>query len=106
MGILSIVTFVRTFKLGEAATSFWISRADKGAVLLSVVALLGYALFLVSLGFLITTSLFFLFVTRFIGKKGWVFTVVYSFVSAAAVYILFAILFKAPLPEGILRGIL
>lgn len=104
MGLFSILIFLKTFKMDKGTATFWVADAERRAIVLSICTMIGYAQFVEILGFMLTTILFFFSISRVIARKGWSFTVIYSFASSAGVYVVFSELFKAPLPLGIFGG--
>ena len=75
---------------------FW-----KNAMII-LVSLLVYALLLVPLGFVFTTTLFIAFVLRAIVPQRWSVVIACSILTAAASYLIFEVWLKAQLPKGLL----
>jgi len=75
---------------------FW-----KNAMII-LVSLLVYALLLVPLGFVFTTTLFIAFLLRAIVPQRWSVVIACSILTAAASYLIFEVWLKAQLPKGLL----
>ena len=76
------------------------SHVDIRKLGLVLVCLTGYALLLESLGYLITTSLFFLVIFKSIGSLKLLTNLIVSILSAGISYVLFAVILKVALPSG------
>jgi putative tricarboxylic transport membrane protein len=68
--------------------------------LIILISLLGYALLLVPLGFVIITTLFIAFLLRAIAPQRWSVVIACSILTAAMSYLIFEIWLKAQLPKG------
>ncbi len=73
-----------------------------GRVLIVLAALVGYILFVKTLGFLICTSLFIGFLLKAIVPQRWPTVIAVSLITALASYGIFEVWLKAQLPRGIL----
>ncbi len=73
---------------------FW-----KNAIII-LISLLAYALLLVPLGFVITTTLFIAFLLRAIVPQRWSVVMACSILTAAISYLIFEVWLKAQLPKG------
>lgn len=71
-------------------------------IVLVVVALVVFAWLVERLGFLLTTTLFLVFLLRVVQRKRWPLALVLSFLIAAASYGVFQIWLRAQLPKGLL----
>jgi len=71
-------------------------------VALTIVGMFLAAALLDMLGFILTVFLLLLFLTRTIEPPQWSVAVTYSLAAALGSYVLFQVLFKAPLPRGFL----
>ena len=69
-------------------------------VFLSLGALLFYLFSLNYLGYILTTTLFILFLLKFVGRKGWKISIFMAVVVALASYALFRIGLGVSLPKG------
>jgi hypothetical protein len=96
LGSLSLVLLARSLKMRErfgSATIPW------PALLLVLGALLGYLLFLETLGFVTVTFLFLLLLFRF-GKTGWIKSGGWAVIATAVAYVLFKFWLQVQLPRG------
>ncbi len=99
---LSLVVFVQALiKESVPSTKFFPQQNNLIKLALSLVAIVGYGLLLKSLGFVLTSFLFLLFVLALICREKWVITLSFSLLTAVLSYILFTAL-KVELPQGIL----
>ncbi len=69
----------------------------------TVVALFGYALLLMPLGFVLTTLLVLGFLFRGIAGLGWLVSLGSTIAATAASYVLFSVWLKVPFPPGLWR---
>jgi putative tricarboxylic transport membrane protein len=74
-----------------------------GKILLTVVALLGFAALFEFAGYLATTFLFVGFILRMVEGRGWLQAGAVAFCAALVSYVVFAWLLGAPLPVGFLH---
>ncbi len=84
---------------GEGWTSVLRGVFWKNALII-LISLLAYALLLVPLGFVITTTLFIAFLLRAIVPQRWPVVIACSILTAAISYLIFEIWLKAQLPKG------
>jgi putative tricarboxylic transport membrane protein len=105
LGFFSILILLEARRKAEEAISFWVPGADKKAILLSFLVILIYALFLERLGFLASTLVFFLLISRFVSGHRWATAVFFAVVASVATYSVFKFLLRSPLPPGILERI-
>jgi putative tricarboxylic transport membrane protein len=68
--------------------------------LIILISLLAYALLLVPLGFVITTTIFIAFLLRAIVPQRWSVVIACSILTAAISYLIFEVWLKAQLPKG------
>ena len=68
----------------------------------SLMGLVGYGVFVDTLGYLLTTFLFMVIQLRFVGSQKWVTVFTAAFLSTVLSYILFVSLLKSQFPTGIL----
>ena len=80
--------------------SFWREERSWVRVSLSLCALLFYLFSLNYLGYILTTTLFILFLLKFVGKKGWRISIFMAVVVSLASYALFRIGLGVLLPKG------
>jgi len=103
LGVFSILILVEARKLGKGPIKFWLAGANKKGIYLTFLFILFYALLLERLGFIGTTVLFILLVSRFVSGHRWATAVFFAFLTSLATYFVFTILLHAPLPHGILE---
>jgi putative tricarboxylic transport membrane protein len=103
LGVFSILILLEARRKTEAATQFWVPGADIKAIFLSSLVILIYALFLERLGFLASTLLFFVLISRFVSGHRWTTALFFAVVASAATYSVFKFLLRSPLPAGILE---
>jgi putative tricarboxylic transport membrane protein len=101
LGIFSILILIEAKKSGKESVPFWVAGANKKGIYLTFFFLLLYALLLERLGFIATTVLFFLLVSRFISGHRWSTAIFFALVTSFATYFVFSMLLHAPLPQGI-----
>ncbi len=99
---LSAVVFSQAMKTAPSATSKFLPQEDSLLkLLITLVAIVGYGLLLKSLGFVVTTFLFLLFVLALVGREKWAMALSFSLLTAVGSYLLFSAL-QVDLPKGIL----
>jgi putative tricarboxylic transport membrane protein len=101
LGILSLIVFMRTLvKRGQSGETLF-----KGAlwwrVVLSGIMILGYALVMPILGYLITTFLLMLFLYFMIHEQKWYWVIISSLLSSLGSYYLFSKLLSCQFPDGL-----
>lgn len=99
---LSIAIWAKALTQGKEQKKFFDPQSDRKDVYMAFMMLFFYALFLERLGFLLVNVCFFLGINRFVTHQGWIRSIVYAALYSSSVYVLFKILFKAPVPAGIL----
>ena len=72
------------------------------AVVLFAVLLVAYGLLLKPLGFLPTSALFLITAIKFLGRRGWVWTLTVSLGSLILIWLIFRIVFTVLMPAGIM----
>lgn len=99
LGVLALILTLRAFRgaleRGEA-WGRWIN------ILLVSLAMLGFALLLNHLGFLVTAFLFIWFLLQGVERRGWIVSVGAASLTALAAYATFELWLRAQLPAGIL----
>lgn len=102
LGLLSLVLFIeaslRRPEGGEALSAGW---SGSGKVLAMMAALVGYALVLNTVGYLLATGLL-LAVFLLLERQRWPIVLGVALVSAVVSYWLFAVWLQVPLPRGLL----
>ena len=99
LGVLSVILGVLTFRGKVERAESW---TDMGNTVTVSLALLGFALLLTWLGFVITTFLFILFLLRAVERRKWLLSTSAALSISAAFYVVFGLWLKAQLPAGIL----
>ncbi len=79
---------------------FWKQEGSWAKILPSLLSLVFYLAFLDFLGYLLTTSLFILFLLKFVGKKGWGASILMALIVSVSSYALFRIGLGVLLPRG------
>ncbi|OGP67518.1 MAG: hypothetical protein A2170_15015 [Deltaproteobacteria bacterium RBG_13_53_10] len=103
LGIFSILILVEARKLGKEHVKFWVPGANKKGIYLTFLFILFYAFLLERLGFIGTTVLFFLLMSRFVSGHRWSTAIFFGLVTSLSTYFVFTFLLRAPLPQGILE---
>jgi putative tricarboxylic transport membrane protein len=105
LGILSLILYLRSrdsFKTAGLA-GLWTDSGKAVKVLLTVVALLLYAVAMEYLGFLLSTTLFLGFLLRMIEPQRWPMVIGGSLLASFVSYAIFALWLKAELPKGLFQ---
>ena len=98
LGVLSLILGLLTFPSELKKAEPWTDVGDTMSVSLAV---LGYALLLIPLGFLLTTFLFIMFLLLAVERRGWLFSAAAALSISVAFYVVFGIWLKAQFPAGI-----
>jgi putative tricarboxylic transport membrane protein len=101
LGIFSILIVLQAGKAGRETVRFWAPEANTKGIYLTAFFILVYALLLERLGFIGTTILFFLLVSRFVSSHRWTTAFFFALVTSLATYFVFSYLLHTPLPPGI-----
>jgi putative tricarboxylic transport membrane protein len=96
LGALSLILLLRSLKIRERLGSVTIPWT---ALLLVLGALLGYLLFLETLGFVTVTFLFLLVLFRF-GRTDWIKSGGWAVITTTVAYVLFKFWLQVQLPRG------
>ncbi|HXK29089.1 MAG TPA: tripartite tricarboxylate transporter TctB family protein [Candidatus Binatia bacterium] len=96
LGACALILLARSLKSRERLGS---GAIPWPALILVLGALLGYLLFLETLGFVIVTLLFLLALFCF-AEIGWIKHVAWSVIATSLIYALFKLWLKVPLPSG------
>ena len=99
LGLLSLILGFLAFRGKVEKAESW---TDVGNTVTVSLALLGFALLLTWLGFVITTFLFILFLLRAVERRAWLLSASAALFISAAFYVVFGLWLKAQLPAGIL----
>jgi putative tricarboxylic transport membrane protein len=103
LGVFSILIVIQARKTSDELVKFWAPEANKRGIYLTFFFILVYALLLERLGFVATTILFFVLVSRFVFGFRWSKSVFFALVTSFATYLVFTLLLRAPLPSGIVE---
>lgn len=85
----------------EESEPIWTNPRKGIKIVLTVAALLVYAVVMNYLGFLISTFLFLIFVLKTIEPQRWSVTLIGSLIASAAFYVIFEIGLQSQLPKGL-----
>jgi hypothetical protein len=103
LAVFSILILIQASNAISEPVKFWVPGANKKGIYLTFLFILFYTLLLERLGFIGTTVLFFLLVSRFVSGHRWATAVFFALVTSFATYFVFTILLHAPLPQGFLE---
>ncbi len=106
LGVLSLIILVGGIMAKRAAVQE-AAACERGAIyskeaLYVVVALVGYGLLLVPLGFIVTTFAVFAAMLRFVTDQKWAVVLGGAVILAIGSYVIFDTLLGVPLPQGVL----
>ena len=96
LGVFSLILLVRSLRIRERVGP---AAIPWPALLLVLGSLLGYLLFLETLGFVTVTFLFLLLLFRF-GKTGWIKSGGWAVITTTVAYLLFKFWLQVQLPRG------
>lgn len=98
--VRSIQMITRKFK--ERDEDVW-SGIDFKKLILVVASLIGYAVLLESVGYLVTAFLVLVILFKTVESQKWSLVVVLSVLSVISTYLLFVVILNVQLPSGLLR---
>jgi len=103
LGIMSLVILIKTFiKVGQAeAEKPTLGGVSYTKIILVSLGVFLYALLLEPLGFVIVTTLLFVFILGVVEKKKWLFTIASSILVTVAAYLIFQTWLETQLPKGV-----
>ncbi len=103
--LLSIVLLAQTLIAGslQEKLSFWQEKTSWRKVSFVLLSLIFFLVFLNYLGYIITTSLFLIYLLKFIGKRGWSSSILVGIVASVASYFVFKAGLEVRLPVGIIN---
>jgi len=103
LGIMSLVILIKTFiKVGQAeAEKPTLGGVSYTKIILVSLGVFLYALLLEPLGFVIVTTLLFVFILGVVEKKKWLFTIASSILVTVAAYLIFQTWLETQLPKGL-----
>jgi putative tricarboxylic transport membrane protein len=105
LGIMSLITLIRawrTKKAGEPEIPIF-GKLNITKIVLVLISVFLYALLMETLGFILVTLLFFMFLLRMVEKKTWFLTILVSITVSTIAYLIFEIWLKCQLPKGLLE---
>jgi putative tricarboxylic transport membrane protein len=102
IGVSSVVLFLKNRMKGEKTARFWEAEANRNGLFLVIFGLVAYALLFETLGFLVSSVLFFTFIGRFLTHKKWIITIPLAIFISIVAYLIFQTWLHAQLPRGIL----
>jgi len=102
MGFSALLT-VQAFraKSGEKETPFFPEKEAPRRILMGFGALLGFRYLLPIIGFAPSAAVFILFLSRFLGRYSWVFSLVFAAITAGGAYYLFEVWLRIPMPRNL-----
>lgn len=105
LGMMSLVILFRAWsdRRGEKPKRELFQRKPLLKIILVLVSVFLYAVFMETVGFILSTLVLFIFLLGMIEKKRWGYTVFVSFMVTACTYLIFEIWLKSQLPKGILE---
>ena len=105
LGTLAAVVYFQARRAAasarESSRPLWANPGGVKKVVLTTIALMGYAISMNYLGFLISTFLFLIFLLRTIEPQRWGMVILESLLASGISYLVFEIWLKAQLPRGI-----
>lgn len=102
LAAFSAAIFLQAGRIKDRSARFWEPGANKRGIYFSFLFILVYALLLERAGFVITTMVFFILVSRFVCAHTWKTAVLFASVTAFSTYAVFSYVLRAPLPQGFL----
>ena len=99
LGVLSLTLTILTFRRRLEKAESW---AEVGNTVTVSLAVLGFALLLIPLGFGVTTFLFIFFLLRAVERRAWLFSAAAALSISGAFYVVFGVWLRAQFPPGIL----
>ena len=102
---LSFVLIVLTLMGGplRGRLTFWQENGNWRKIFFAFLSLIFFLVFVNYLGYLITTSLFLIYLLRFIGKRAWGSSVLVGVIASVASYFVFKVVLEVRLPIGIVN---
>jgi len=103
--LLSIVLLASTLIAGslQERASFWQEKTSWRKVSFALLSLIFFLVFVNYLGYIITTSLFLIYLLKFIGKRGWSSSIFVGIAASVVSYFVFKVLLEVRLPMGIIK---
>lgn len=103
LGVFALLIMLQALKAPATAVRFWRAGANRRRIALAFAIILLYALMLEPCGFIATTLLFFLLISRFVSGHGWKAAAAFALVATIGIYAVFRFLLRAPLPDGLIE---
>jgi hypothetical protein len=100
LGLLSLIIFLGTVMAPKTAADPPGQMIPWIPLLVTFASLAGFALFMTTLGFNLTTFLFIGILLRVVAKKGWVLSLSAAFGITLGTYVIFELFLQSQLPEG------
>jgi len=103
VGVLALVVHLQSRRIpasGEKIKPLWMDKSRGRKMVLTVLALLGYAVIMNYLGFLVSTFFFLVFLLRVIEPQRWPVALLGPLAASAAFFCLFELGLKSQLPKG------
>lgn len=106
MSGLSVVLLIMTLSAKSIPLGkmyFWKEKTSWRKVSFSLLSLVLYMILLNYLGYLLTSYLLINYLVKFVGKKGWILSIVVALLVSMISYLVFQVWLEVPLPKGIFR---
>jgi len=104
MGLSALLT-VQAFRGKEVDKSsqspFFPEKEAPRRIILGFAGLLGYRYLLPVIGFAPSTAVFIFFLSRFLGRYSWVWSLVFAAITAGGAYYLFQVWLRIPMPRNL-----
>jgi putative tricarboxylic transport membrane protein len=106
MGIIGLIVFIGTFKPSpsEGKAALWGHDTKWREMILTTVSLTMYALLIDFLGFHFITLVWMIFICRWVGRMGWMTTLLISTVTLISSYLIFSYYLGIRFPLGMIWG--
>lgn len=105
LGVFSILILLEARKSKRKDERFWAQGANRKGIALTFLSIFLYAILLERVGFIATSLIFFILISRFVFYLKWTTCIFFSLIASFGAYFVFTILFGAPLPQGIFERI-
>jgi putative tricarboxylic transport membrane protein len=99
---LLITTALGKTRAGEKQR-FWKEKNSWVKIFLALLSLIFYMIFLEYFGYITTTIIFVFFLLKFVGKKGWMISIVMAVLVSLGSYALFKMALGVSLPRGLIK---
>ncbi len=105
LGVFSILILLEARRSKKEDERFWAQGANKKGIFLTFSLIFLYAILLERLGFIVTSLIFFILISRFVFYLKWKTSIFFSLFASFGTYFVFTILLHAPLPQGLFERI-